>query len=155
MPSARHGYSAGDILIFLVLPALGPAAAAVVAAGDAFVGSWRNSRRWTSRLFSPAAATLAMTLAASLVHGLVSMTLMTGVLQLKRGKAFWQPGVILGGYRWVGLAYAGSAVMATLLFVIWRDHGPQALWVMLPLLLATLHGYFRQQQANERREAAG
>ena len=35
MPSARHGYSAGDILIFLVLLALGPAPAAVVAAMSA------------------------------------------------------------------------------------------------------------------------
>ena len=186
MPGTRHGYSAGDILIFLVLLALGPAPAAVVAAGDAFVGSWRSSRRWTSRLFSPAAAALAMTLAglgfeaalaaaqargfdgvapllvlalaASLVHGLGSLALMTGVLQLKRGEPFWQPGVMLVGYRWVGLAYAGSAVMAALLFVTGRDHGAPALWVMLPLmalLLATLHGYFRQQQANERLEAAG
>jgi diguanylate cyclase (GGDEF)-like protein/PAS domain S-box-containing protein len=186
MTGARHGYSAGDILIFLALLALGPAPAAVVAAGDAFVGSWRSSRRWTSRLFSPAAATLAMTLAglgfeaalaaaralglegvstllvlalaSALVHCLVSMGLMTGVLQLKRGEPFWQPGLMLGGYRWVGLAYGGSAVMAALLFVTWRDHGAPALWVMLPLLallLATLHGYFRQQQANERLEAAG
>ena len=185
VPGTRHSYAAGDILIFLVLLALGPAPAALVAAGDALVGSMRTSKRWTSRLFSPAAAALAMavaglglqaalglaaagghdsaatllalTMACSLVYFVVNVALVTGVLQLKRGEPFLQPGALLGGYRWVGLAYAGSAAVGTLLYLTWRDHGAGTLLVMLPLLallLLTLHFYFRQQETNERLLAA-
>jgi hypothetical protein len=53
-------------------------------------------------------------------------------------------------FRWVGLAYAGSASVACLLYFSWRDHGVGVLLVMLPLLvmlLVTLHLYFRQQEA--------
>ena len=60
VPGTRHSYTAGEIFLFLALLQLGPAAAVVVAAGEAFVGARRSSRRWTSRLFSPAAAALAM-----------------------------------------------------------------------------------------------
>ncbi len=185
VPGTRHSYAAGDILIFLALLALGPAPAALVAAGDAFVGSLRTSKRWTSRLFSPASAALAMvvaglalqalldaasaqgfsgvatlmaaTMAVSLLYFAINVALVTGVLQLKRGEAFLQPRALFGGYRWVGLAYAGSASVATLLFVTWRSHGVGALLVMLPLLamlLLTLHFYFRQQEAAEQLLAA-
>jgi diguanylate cyclase (GGDEF)-like protein/PAS domain S-box-containing protein len=185
VPGTRHSYAAGDILIFLVLLALGPAPAALVAAGDALVGSMRTSKRWTSRLFSPASAALAMavaglglqaalglaaagghdsaatllalTMACSLVYFVVNVALVTGVLQLKRSEPFLQLGALLGGYRWVGLAYAGSAAVGTLLYLTWRDHGAGTLLVMLPLLallLLTLHFYFRQQETNERLLAA-
>ena len=186
VPGTRHSYAAGDILIFLALLALGPAPAVLVAAGDAFVGSLRSSRRWTSRLFSPASAALAMfvtgfaleaalawgesrglggvallmaaTMALSLLYCLINVALVTGVLQLKRGEPFWQPAALVANYHWVALAYAGSAAMAALLFVTWRSHGLTALLVMLPLLgllLATLHFYFRQQEAAEQLKAAG
>ena len=185
VPGTRHSYAAGDILIFLALLALGPAPAALVAAGDAFVGSLRTSRRWTSRLFSPASAALAMvvtglalqavlawgearglagvvplmaaTMALSLLYCVINVALVTGVLQLKRGEAFLQPAALVANYHWVALAYAGSAAMAALLFVTWQSHGVAALLVMLPLLallLATLHFYFRQQEATEQLKAA-
>jgi diguanylate cyclase (GGDEF)-like protein/PAS domain S-box-containing protein len=180
VPGTRHSYAAGEIFIFLALLALGPAAAAVVAAGDAAVASLRTSKRWTSRLFSPASAALAMVLAgsvwswlldaaaarglggaatllaasllASALYFTLNALLVTGVLQLKRGEAFWQPASLLGLFSWVGLAYAGSAALATLLYTVWRDHGAATLLVMLPLLvllLLALHVYFRQQEANE------
>jgi diguanylate cyclase (GGDEF)-like protein/PAS domain S-box-containing protein len=185
VPGTRHSYTAGEIFLFLVLLQLGPAAAVVVAAGEAFVGAMRSSRRWTSRLFSPAAAALAMAtsglgmagaaellagqglhgaatllglaLVASALYFAINGSLVSGVLQLKRGEPFWQPASLLATYRWVGLAYAGSAAMATLLFLAWRTHGPGAPLVMLPLLallLLTLHFYFRQQEAGERLRAA-
>ena len=50
------------------------------------------------------------------------------------------------------MAYAGSAVVATLLFITWRQQGGAVLMVLLPLLvmlLVTLHYYFRQQEAAE------
>ncbi len=185
VPGTRHSYAAGDIVIFLALLALGPAPAVLVAAGDAFVGSLRSSKRWTSRLFSPASAALAMavsglglqavltgttgsgqegvttlmaaTMAFSLVYFAINVSLVTGVLQLKRGEPFLQPRVLLVDLRWVGLAYAGSASVSALMFVTWRSHGIGALLVMLPLLsllVLTLHFYFRQQEAAEQLKTA-
>ena len=178
VPGTRNSYAAGEIFIFLVLLMLGPAAAAVVAALEAFVGACRTSGRWTSRLFSPASAVLAM-LAAGLMlqaalpwlaaHGqdsaalllaaamafsalyfLVNAALVAGVLQLKRGEPFLQPAGLVSSFRWVGLAYAGSASLATLLFLSYQQQGVAALLVMVPLLallLLTLHFYFKQQEA--------
>jgi diguanylate cyclase (GGDEF)-like protein/PAS domain S-box-containing protein len=185
VPGTRNSYAAGEIVLFFVLLAMSPAAAVLVAAGEAFVGSMRTSKRWTSRLFSPASAALglfvagsllqvllavlasaglagvatlmAATMAVSTVYFAINASMVSGVLQLKRGEPFWQPLALLGVFRWVGLAYAGSAAMATLLFVTWRDHGAGALLVMLPLLallLLTLHYYFRQQEAAQELQQA-
>jgi hypothetical protein len=60
IPRSKNSFAAGEIFIFLLLLIHGPAAASLAAAGEAFVGSWRTSRRWTSRIASPAMAALAM-----------------------------------------------------------------------------------------------
>ncbi len=186
VPGTKIAYAAGEIFIFLLLLVLGPAAAAVAAAAEAFVGSARASRRWTSRLFSPASATLAMlavslplqaglaamaergldsaavvlgaTMAAAALYFLINATLLSGVLQLKRGEAFFQPKGLVSVFRWVGMAYAGSASVATLLFFTWRSQGVGVLLVMVPLLamlLVTLHFYFRQQESGIALREAG
>ena len=186
VPGTRNSYAAGEIFIFLVLLMLGPAAAAVVAAVEAFVGSYRTSRRWTSRLFSPASAVLAMlaaglmlqaslawlaarglsgaaallaaAMAFSTLYFLINAALVSGLLQVKRGEAFVQPAGLFSVFRWVGLAYAGSASLATLLFLTYQQQGVVALLVMVPLLamlLLTLHFYFKQQEAAERVREAG
>jgi diguanylate cyclase (GGDEF)-like protein/PAS domain S-box-containing protein len=181
VPGTRNSYAAGEIFIFLLLLMHGPAAAALAAAGETFVASMRTSKRWTSRLFGPASAALAMLLAGSLlqvalVHAqgaaadlaamllfsalyfLIAATLMSGVLQLKRGEAFFQPGGLISTFRWVGLAYAGSASLAALLFFAWQQQGLGALVVMLPLLallLVALSLFFKQQEeAVQLREAS-
>ena len=186
VPGTRSSYAAGEIFIFLLLLALGPAAAAVVAALEGFLGSYRTSKRWTSRLFSPASAALAMlsigtllqatllalaergftgaavtlaaTMVASALYFFINAQLMSGMLQLKRDEPYFQPTALLGVFRWVGMAYAGSASMATLLYLTWQQQGPGALLVMVPLLgmlLVTLHFYFKQQEAAEQvREAS-
>ncbi len=179
VPGTKHSYTAGEIFIFLLMLAMGPAAAVVAAAVEAFVGSWRSSRRWTSRLFSPASATLAMALAglllqtglaalqargvdgaavllaatmvASAAYFFVNALNVSGVMHLKRGERYFQPAGLFSDFRWVGLAYAGSASVATLLYVTWRTQGAGVLLVMVPLLamlLVTLHYYFRQQEAH-------
>jgi diguanylate cyclase (GGDEF)-like protein/PAS domain S-box-containing protein len=186
VPGTKIAYAAGEIFIFLLLLVLGPAAAAVAAAAEAFVGSARASKRWTSRLFSPASATLAMlavslplqaglaalaargfdsaavvlaaTMAAAALYFLINATLLSGVLQLKRGEAFFQPKGLFSVFRWVGMAYAGSASVATLLFFTWRTQGVGVLLVMVPLLamlLVTLHFYFRQQESGIALREAG
>ena len=186
VPGTKNSYAAGEVFIFLLLLMLGPAAAAVAAACETLAGSLRTSKRWTSRIYGPAVAALAMSLAGaclqalldalssaglglaaaqlagaivfSALYFLLSAALMYGVLQLKRGEPFFQPAGIFSVFRWVGMAYAGSASLAALLFFTWQQQGVAALVVMLPLLamlLVTLHFYFKQQEASEQlREAS-
>lgn len=180
VPGTKNAYAAGEVFIFLLLLMHGPAAAAVAAACETGAGSLRTSKRWTSRLYGPAVAALSMTLAGGLFAGgqdalaeaglggaaavlaltmalsalyfFITGSLMYGVLQLKRGEAFFQPAELLGAFRWVGMAYAGSASLAALLFFTWQQQGVAALLVMLPLmamLLVTLHFFFKQQESTE------
>ena len=179
VPGTKHCFVAGEVCIFFILLLHGPAAAALVAAGEAFMGSYRSSKRWTSRLFSPASAALAMLASGSLLklvapqiqsanwgdaapllatmlvfctfYFFANAVLVAGVPRLKRAEPFIQMLPLISTFRWVGLAYAGSAAMATLLFVITRQQGGAVLLVMLPvlaLLLVTLHFYFAQQESD-------
>ena len=66
VPRSKNSFAAGEIFIFLLLLIHGPGAAALAASGEAAVGSWRTSKRWTSRIASPAMAALAMFSAGSL-----------------------------------------------------------------------------------------
>ena len=52
IPGSKNSFVAGEVFIFLLLLMHGPAAATVAAAGEAFVGSYRSSKRWTSRIAS-------------------------------------------------------------------------------------------------------
>lgn len=177
---SRNSFAAGEIFIFLLLLIHGPNAAALAAAGEAFVGSYRTSKRWTSRIASPAMAALAMYAAGSVLHlalrqmpgspgGLVIATilfslayfvlntlLVTATGHLKRNERF-QAADLFGLFGWVGFAFAGSAAVASLLFLVYRQSGPGVLMAMVPLLammLATLHYFFRQQEAAETARAA-
>ena len=164
--------------MFLLLLLVGPGAAAVAAGAEALTGSWRTSKRWTSRIASPAIAVLAMastgwllhaalhslqqagiesaavTLAAvltfSMLYFAVNSLLMSTVLRLKRNEPVFQWLAVLADLRWLGMAHAGSATVAALLYVTFLDQGGGVLLVMLPMLvmlLAALHLYFRQQEA--------
>ena len=178
LPGTKTSFAAGEIFLCLVLLVLGPAAAAVAAGAEALTGSLRTSKRWTSRIASPAIAVLAMastgallhaaldtlqragqdsaavTLAAALVFSVlyfgINTVLMSTVLRLKRNGPLLQSLTVLFDLRWVGLAYAGSATVATLLFMTYRAQGGAVLLVVLPLLvmlLVSLHLFFRQQEA--------
>ena len=70
VPGTKNAYAVGEISVFLLLLMLmlGPAASAVAAACESFVVSCRTSKRWTSRLFTPASATSSMWLAGSLLQ---------------------------------------------------------------------------------------
>ncbi len=177
LPGRKNSFAAGEIFLFLVLLVLGPAAAAVAAGAEALTGSWRTSKRWTSRIASPAIAVLAMASTGSILHGLLgaleradlggaaatlaaalvfsalyfaaNSVLMSTVLRLKRNEPIFQWAALLSDLRWVGLAYAGSAAVAALLFVTYQQQGGGVLLVMVPLLamlLVSLHLYFRQQE---------
>ena len=175
IPRSKNSFAAGEIFIFLLLLIHGPDAAALAAAGEAFVGSYRTSKRWTSRIASPAMAALAMYGAGSVLHlvldqipgspgGLVAATmlfslayfvmntlLVTAVGRFKRNESL-QAADLIGMFGWVGFAFAGSAAVAALLFLVYRQSGIGVLMAMVPLLgmmLATLHYFFRQQEAAE------
>ena len=180
IPGTKNSFIVGEIFIFLVLLMQGPAAAVVVAAAEAGMGTWRTSKRWTSRLFSPASATLAMGASGTLLEAALlrmhaagwdgaapllaavmvfsalyffsNTSMVYGVPRLKRSEPFFQVRSLFSVFRWVGIAYAGSAAVATLLFVVYRQQGAGVLMVMVPLLvmlLVTLHLYFRQQEERE------
>jgi diguanylate cyclase (GGDEF)-like protein/PAS domain S-box-containing protein len=182
-PKTKISIAAGDIFIFLLLLLHGPEAAVVAAVLESAVCVWRTSKRWSSRIASPAATAVAMltcgtgfqqmiaALARAGVAGegvvfagvmlfalsyfIVSPTLTTIVIYLKReqwpGPAEW-----LGNFGWLGLTYAGSASVAAVLYLAFRQFGMTTLVVVLPMIamfLTTLHYYFAQQEATEREAA--
>jgi diguanylate cyclase (GGDEF)-like protein/PAS domain S-box-containing protein len=179
VPHSKNSFTTGEIFIFLVLLLQGAPAATLAAAAEGAVGSWRTSKRWTSRLVSPAASALAMVGCGSLLSllqgvfelyqwhndGLIVVAAMTTALayfvtntwlisaipRLKRGEAF-RLADLLGLFGWVGVASAGSAAVAALLFITSRQSGFGVLAAIVPLigmLVATLHYVFRQQELNE------
>ena len=207
IPGTRHSFVASDVFIFLLLLMHGAAAAAVAVAGEAFTGSLRTSKRWTSRIASPALGAVAIFITGSLLEAartqlglagaadvagaissisatsaigtigtigvigdvtngtvllmalamvtallyfLLSAALFSGALRLKAGEPFFQLTDLLSVFRWVGMAYAGSAALATLLHAVYLSAGVGVWMVMLPLLamlMVTLHFYFRQQES--------
>ncbi len=174
-----NSFAAGEVFIFLLLLLHGPAAATLAAGAEALVGSARTSTRWTSRIASLAMAAIAMfaagsilsalleamqrngltnaglfilaTMLFSLVYFLFNTLLVTAVPRLKRNEPF-QPADLLGMFGWVGIAFAGSAAVAALLCLTFRQSGPGVVMAVVPiigLLLATMHYYFRQQDAHD------
>ena len=181
IPRSKNSFAAGEIFIFLLLLIHGPAAAALAAAGEAAMGSWRTSKRWTSRIASPTMAALAMFLAGSLfslvfshladkagllilatilfavVFFVINTLLVTNVLRLKRNERL-QLSDLFSLFGWIGIAYAGSAAVAVLLYLTYLQSGSGVLMAMVPLLammLATLHYFFRQQEVTEEVRVAG
>ena len=182
---SRNSFAAGEVFIFLLLLLHGPAAATLASAGEAAVGAFRTSRRWTSRIVSPAMAALAMFGAGSLLDGVVSQLtrleidsagvliitamgfalvyfflntlLVTAVPRLQRGEALqWSD--LFGVFGWIGIAYAGCAALAVLMFLTYKQSGIGVLMAMVPLLammLATLHYFFRQQEVAESARRTG
>ena len=178
IPGSKNAFAAGEIFIFLLLLIHGPAAAVVAAAGEAFVGSARSSKRWTSRLASPAMATVAMALIGGAQHlllgtlrgaGMLSepvlllstmsfavayfalnTLLITLVLNLKRNE---RPTIsaLLGNFGWVGITYAASSLIAGLLFLTFQTVGWGVLLAAAPIiamLLTTMHFHFKQRETD-------
>ncbi len=69
IPGAKTSIAGAEIFIFLVMLLYGPEAAVIAAAFEGLVGSWSTSKRWTSRLGTPAMASLAMILCATAFEG--------------------------------------------------------------------------------------
>jgi diguanylate cyclase (GGDEF)-like protein len=179
IPRSKNSFAAGEIFIFLLLLMHGPAAATLAAAGEGFIGSWRTSKRWTSRLASPALGCISMFCTGSLLlveidashrlavysAGLLLMAamlcavldfmlntvLITALPYLKRNQ--WPTlHELFGSFGWVGVTFVGSATVACLLFLSFEQAGTGVLMaaaLIIAMMLATMHHFFRQQEADE------
>lgn len=177
--NSKNSFAAGEAFMFLLLLMHGPEAAALAAAGEALIGSWRTSKRWTSRIASPAMGCIAMFCVGSLLQGaidaartlglygpglllaasvlcavldfMLNTLLIAAVPHLKRNQwPQWRE--LFGDFGWVGITFAASASVACLLFLTVEQSGVGVLVVAAPIIammLATLHYYFRQQEANQ------
>jgi signal transduction histidine kinase len=179
IPRSTNSFTAGEIFIFLLLLMNGAEAAAVASAGEALVGSWRSSKRWTSRIASPAMAAIAMFSAGSLLHaalaalqhlgaahdGLLLLAtmlfavgyfvfntlLVTLLPRLKRDEPL-DLRIFVDSFGWLGVAYAGNASVATFLFLGYRQSGIVMVIAAVPIiviLLTTGHYFFRREEAEE------
>jgi diguanylate cyclase (GGDEF)-like protein/PAS domain S-box-containing protein len=179
IPHTRHSFTAGEIFTFLLLLLLGAPAATLAAAAEGATGSFRTSRRWTSRLGSPAMASVAMftsgsllefalgalrrqdltndgllmvmTMASAMLYFLINGVLVTSVPRLKRGERL-RFADLPAMFGWTGVAACGTAAVSALLFITYRQSGIGVLMAIVPviaLLVATLHYVFRQQEMNE------
>jgi diguanylate cyclase (GGDEF)-like protein/PAS domain S-box-containing protein len=179
IPGAKTSIAGAEIFIFLMMLLYGPYAAVIAAALEGLVGSWRTSKRWTSRIGTPAMASLAMLSCASvfelvrrqfadgtlgngaLLSGLFAFallyfaanTLLTSTLiALKNGSPI-TPLRWLRTFGWIGLAYLTGASIAGLLYVSFQQFGFSVLLVTVPVIamfLSTLHSYFQRKEADER-----
>jgi diguanylate cyclase (GGDEF)-like protein/PAS domain S-box-containing protein len=179
IPGTKTAIAGGEIFIFLLLILFGPPAAVLAAALEGGVASWRGTKRWTSRIGTPAMASLAMLfcgtifeLARALIitNGLNSGTMLgalmavailyfacntlltSGLIALKHGGPL-APWRWLRDMGWIGLAYAAGASIAGVLYISFQQFGLPALLVSVPLIamfLSTLHYYFQRQEADER-----
>lgn len=179
IPRSTNSFTAGEIFIFLLLLMNGPEAAALASACEALVGSWRTSKRWTSRIASPAMAALAMFSAGSVLHALqtalqqggaqhdgvllvgaicfalgyfvINTVLVTMVPRLKRNESL-RVRDFLDSFGWLGIAYAGNASVATFLYLSFRQSGLVVVVAAVPIiviLLTTGHYFFRREEAEE------
>ena len=183
IPGTKTSLAGAELFIFLLLLVHGPAAATIAAAAEAAVGSFRTSKRWTSRIGSPTMAALAMfgcgsvfTLATSAarIEGVLSNSwlfvvlftfaigyfacstlLMASLIVLKKGEAV-NVRRILSANSWIGLAYLASAAIAGLIYIYVGRFVTPALLAAVPIIamfLATINARFRQSEAAERRVA--
>jgi diguanylate cyclase (GGDEF)-like protein len=179
VPGSKNSFAAGEVFIFLLLLMHGPAAAVLAAAGEAFVGSVRSSKRWTSRLVSPALAAIAVTVTGTALHlalellqargalnevlllvtamafaatyFLLNTALITIIPHLKRGEPMRLAG-LMGSFGWVGITYAASSLIAGLLYLAFKSVGIGVLVAGVPIivmLLSMLHIYFRKRELDD------
>ena len=179
IPGTKTALAGGEIFIFLVLLVYGAPAAAFAAALEGTVASWRTSRRWTSRIGTPAMASLAMLacgslfdftrslitkagmnsatlLAAAMVfavlYWIANTLLMSTLIALKR-QAPIAPRRWLREMGWMGLAYVAGASIASVLYFSFDHFGLPALLIAVPLIvmfISSLHFYFQHKESGER-----
>ena len=180
IPGAKTAVAGAEIFIFLMLLLYGAPAAVLAAALEGFVASYRASKRWTSRIVTPAMASLAMlacgrcsrSRACHIANiGMNSArcswrscsspsstssanTLLTSALfALKRDSA--RSRRFAGCATWAGSASPTSPAPRSpaLLYMSFEQFGLPVLLVAVPVIamfLSTLHSYFQRKESDER-----
>jgi len=179
VPGSKTSGSVAEIFVFLLLLDYGPAAASIAAAAEAGTISWRTSKRWTSRLGSPAMAALAMhgcgsafaivrshlsaaatevgllfalLLLMSLVYFAAGTLLMASLIKLKLREPV-RPIQIFREHGWLAVGYAGSASIAGLLHTAFGRFEVSVIFAAAPIIvvmLATVHVYIRHAEDEAR-----
>jgi diguanylate cyclase (GGDEF)-like protein/PAS domain S-box-containing protein len=70
LPRTKYSISAADVFVFLMLSVLGTAPAVLATGLEVLIGSWRGTKRLSSRISSPAAAMAAMAVCGALFQAL-------------------------------------------------------------------------------------
>jgi diguanylate cyclase (GGDEF)-like protein/PAS domain S-box-containing protein len=179
IPGSKTSIAGAEIFVFLVMLLYGPYAAVLAAALEGFVAAMRTSKRWTSRLHTPAVASNSMLVCAvafealrtryggheftngALLAGLFVFsllyfafgTLLTSTLFALKSNSPVTPVRWLRNYGWIGLAYLTGASIAGVLYFSHHQFGLSALLVAVPLIamfLSSLHYYFQHKEADVR-----
>ena len=166
VPGTKTSITGAEVFIFLVLLMNGPAAAALAAAAEAAVGSYRTSTRWTSRMGSPAQAGLAMYACGTLfglgeeyvqqrfgqpslftqlllllplaVSYFATGTLLTASLFTLKQRRPLHPWKILKGHSWLAIVYLTSAAVAALLYIGYERLGIGVFLAALPVIAGVM-----------------
>jgi len=179
IPGAKTAIAGGEIFIFLVMLIYGAPAAVLAAAVEGAVAAWRSSKRWTSRIGTPAMASISMLVCASVFEAARSVIIANGLnggaiigavmafavlywvansllpatlIALKRGLPF-TPKKWLLDMGWIGLAYTAGASISGVLFIGFEQFGLPALMIAVPVIamfLSTLHYYFERKEDDQR-----
>jgi diguanylate cyclase (GGDEF)-like protein/PAS domain S-box-containing protein len=179
IPGSKNTFMAGEVFIFLILLMFGVPAAVLATTGEGLVGVIRSSKRWSSRIASPCIAALSMitvgsaldwvlrstrqlnwenagtllliTSIAALIYFFLHSIMVTVIFLLKSNGRF-NLKTHLNNFGSVGITYAGSALLAALLYLGVQYSGISVLLGALPvvvMLLATIHYFLRQQEAQD------
>jgi diguanylate cyclase (GGDEF)-like protein/PAS domain S-box-containing protein len=177
-PGTSEAFSASDLFLFLVLCVVGPAAAVLATAVESFAAAVRSSKRWTSRLGTPAICAFSMAMAAwgyqsvlqitqqaqwSAAEGVLIALLVASsiyfflhnlaievIWRLKARQVVQLRSWFLDSY-WHWVMLAAASLLAGLLYLTVGRMGVAALLVAAPVVVlasSSLHYYFGTVQAN-------
>ena len=178
IPGTKTCIAGAEILILFMLMLFGPPAAVLAAALEGGIASLRASKRWTSRIFTPAMSSLAMLLLGSaferasaalstvmfpsgalmisivifaVLYFFAANTISSTLLALK-SHASLTAVQWAGGNRVLSLWYFASASIAGLLYLSFERFGLAVVLVSLPMIvmfLSTMHVLSRLEVANQ------
>ena len=184
IPRTKYSIGVADVFVFALLALHGAPAAALAAGAEGLVGAWRSSKRLTSRVSTPAAATATMLLCGlgyealhRLLEGaglaaaaatpaalcLVALPYFAGttlpllaVVAAKNGQRVSLP-AWAGDYSWLAAVYLMSAAVASVLAMNTRQFGPAVVVIAAAVasaVLALVHHSLRRQEAERQAQEA-
>ena len=184
IPGSKMSVAGGEIFIFLALLLFGVEAAAIAAALEGAIGSFRTSKRWTSWYGTPAMAVLAVSASGyvfvaaraaleqnGMLNGASMLLLLTlfavaycalvnllpsMLISLKRNERL-DLVALMKDRNWMAVAHVCSAAIAGLLFYAGATFGVWVLFAAAPtivLSLSSAHFLFERAEAERTAQAA-